>query len=304
MTIPDKAQQSPLEQLQEMNERVGKARKSSARPRDPTKKVERYYRAQLNSLIRLMSKRVKEDVLPVIKEEKAEYRQGMGDSMPDYTADAWSDRVIQAIQAVAGEFISGAFAQQYERIAQQTVSMAESESTQAFVESVNQAVGVDMSKMIDNEGLREYTEAAAYQNAQLVKNIPEKYFTGIENAVLGGVRGGDAPSTIAKKITEQTGIAGRRANEIARDQTAKLTGEITERRQRQAGIKYFQWITSKDERVGDDHRRAAQRDVGYGPGTYKWSKPPKEGVPGNSTRPNCRCTAKPIFEFEIAEKKR
>ena len=302
MATPDKAQQTPLEQLTEMNERVGKTRKKSARPRDPTAKIERYYRAQLRSLVRAMAKRVKEDVLPVVQEEKEAYRQSTGDSAPNYTADAWSDRVINAIQAVAGEFISGIFAQQYERIARQTVSMAESETTEAFVKSVNEAVGVDMGPILDNEGMQDYVQAATRQNVGLIKSLPEEYFTGIEYAVLGGIRGGDAPSTIANKIQKQTGIHERKARTIARDQTSKLTGEITERRQRQAGIKHFQWITSKDERVGDDHRRAAKRDVGFGPGIYRWDKPPKEGVPGNSTRPNCRCTARPVFEWELPEK--
>ena len=118
------------------------------------------------------------------------------------------------------------------------------------------------------------------------------------------MRAGQSPTQIANNIQEATGITRRRARGIARDQAAKLHGEITERRQRQAGIKYFRWVTSKDERVGTDHARAAARDVGYGPGVYRWDRPPKEGIPGRATRPNCRCTATPIFEWELPTNKR
>ncbi len=297
---PAQVKKKPLEQLQEMNEQAGKTRRRSAStPRDPTKDVERFYRAQLKSLVRMIKKEIEEGVIPVVKEEKAEYQ---ADSVPTY--DAWADRVIEAIRRISRRFVQGEFQEQYERLARRTVSMAEAETTDAFVKSVNKAVGVDIRPMLDEEGMREYVQAASWQNAQLIKSIPEEYLKRVETAVVGGIRGGDAPSKIARNIREATGITRRRAELIARDQTAKLTGEISERRQKQAGVKYFKWITSKDERVGDDHRRAARRDVGYGPGVYRWDNPPPEGVPGNSTRPNCRCTAKPVFEWELPNKGR
>lgn len=288
-------EQTPLEQLTEMNERVGKTRKKSAKPRDPTAKIERFYRNQLKKLVAEMNRRIMEEVMPVVRGEKAEYQ--VKDSVP--TKDAWADNVIASLEKVSQDLTEGAFASQFERLAQRTVSMAEADTTDAFLKSVNEATGVDMSNMLDQEGLAEYVQSATYQNSKLIKNLSNDYISGIQTAVLGGVRGGDAPSKIAKKIQEKTGVQRRKAELIARDQTSKLTGEITERRQKQAGIRYFRWVTSKDERVGDDHKRAARRDVGYGPGVYRWDKPPQEGVPGNSTRPNCRCTATPVFEWEL-----
>lgn len=302
MPLPDKAQQTPLEQLQAMNEQVGQTRKRSARPRDPTDRIEKFYRAQITSLVRLISKEVKEEIVPIIKEEKAQYRGSM-DSVA--TMDGWADRIIEALNSLLAKYTGpqSVFQSQYERLAQRTVSMADAESTEAFVNSVNKAVGVDLNPVLDQEGMRDYIDAATWSNLQLIKSVPEEYFKRIENAVMGGVRGGDAPTKIAQNIQEATGISRRRAQLIARDQSAKLTGEITERRQRQAGVKYFRWVTSKDQRVGDDHRRAARRDVGYGPGVYRWDNPPKEGVPGNASRPNCRCTATPVFEFELPKDK-
>lgn len=282
-----------------MNQRVSQTRKRSAKPRDPAEDVERFYRAQLKSLVRRLAKEIEEEVIPVVKQEKAEYQ---ADSAV-YTRDAWADNIINAIRAIASRFgPGGAFESQYERLAQRTVSMAESASTDAFLRSVNEAVGVDMSSMLDQEGMREYVQAASFQNAELIKSVPEEHLKRVETAVLGGVRGGDSPSRIARRIREATGVTRRRAELIARDQTSKLTSEITEKRQKQAGVKYFKWVTSKDARVGDDHRRAAERDVGYGPGVYRWDRPPPEGVPGNATRPACRCVAVPRFEWELPNK--
>ena len=284
----------------EMNEQAGKRRQRSARARDPGDKSERFFRAQLESLVRKLAKEIEAEVLPIVEQEEAEYQ--VGDAVP--TFDAWADRIIAALRKVAKQFVGESLEEQYERLAKRTVSMAEAESTSAFVKSVNEAVGVDVSKMLNEEDMAEYVQAAAHQNAQLIKSVPEQHLQRVEEAVLGGVRGGDRPEKIARQIREATGITARRAQEIARDQTAKIHGEVTERRQKQAGVKYFRWVTSKDERVGDDHRRAARRDVGFGPGVYRWDDPPPEGVPGNANRPNCRCTATPVFEWELPNRKR
>lgn len=289
--------ETPLEQLVKANEEIGRTRRRRPRKRDPARELDRWYRKQLRRIVREIADAVEAEVLPVVRETKAEYTL---DADPVATRDGWADRVIQAINLVWQSFTGAAFEQQADRLARQTVSMAESESTNAFLKSVNEAVGVDMSPMLDREGMREYLDVAAHNNAELIKSVPQDYLKGVEEAVMGGIRAGEAPTTIARNIQHQTGINQRRARFIARDQTAKLTGEITERRQKQAGIKYFRWSTSGDSRVGDDHRAAARRDVGYGPGIYRWDQPPKEGIPGRATRPNCRCTAIPVFEWEIS----
>lgn len=311
---PSKVQQTPLEQLTEMNERVGSTRKKSARPRDPTKKVERWYRNQLKSLVRAMAKAVEEEVIPVVKAEKADYQ--VKDAEPVYTRDAWADRIIAALSSVSEQWVRG-FGEQYERMARRTVSMAEAESTQAFVKSVNEAVGVDMSAMIEQEGLQDYVEAATRQNAQLIRSVAEEHFTGIENAILGGVRGGESPSRIAQRIREQTGVSRRNAERIARDQTAKLTSEITERRHTQSGIQYYKAVTANDSRVtgkpGGKYPNAkiscwgiANQDIGYGPGIYKWSEGAtwngQKGLHPGRHHVNCRCVAVPKFEHELPKK--
>jgi len=309
-TVPE---QTPLEQLQAMNEQAGKSRRRSARPRNPTKKVEKFYRAQLKSIVRAINKEVEETVVPVVKEEKTDYLQ---DADPQYTRDAWADRIIEAIRRVARRFTEGEFASTYERLANRTVSMAEAESTDAFLKSVNEAAGVDMSSMLDQEGIQDYVQAAQYQNAQLIKSVPQEYLTRVENAVLGGIRDGDAPTKITQRIRESTGVTRRQAERIARDQTAKLTSEITERRQRSAGISYYKVITAGDERVtgkpGGKYPNAkiscwgiSRKDVGYGPGVYRWDEGAswggQTGLHPGRHHVNCRCASQPVFEWELPD---
>ena len=166
------------------------------------------------------------------------------------------------------------------------------------MESVNQAVGIEVFKGQSSK-LTTSLEAASLTNAKLIKNITDTHADRISTSILESMRAGYAPSKIAADLQKQSGISRRRAKLIARDQTAKINGELTKLRNLEAGITHFRWVHSGDGRVGDDHRRAASRDVGFGPGVYRWDKPPKEGIPGRSSRPNCRCTAAPVFEWEL-----
>lgn len=238
-----------------------------------------------------MAKMVYEQVIPEIQRLK-----------PSYTADeTWSDAVLAVIRRVSRLFIGDAFNQQAMRIARRTVSMEDADNEKEFLKSVNAAVGVDFNFLARSASLEEYLSAAVADNVSLIKSVPEQYFQRIESVVLDNMRAGFAPSKIAKDIQAATGITSRRAKFIARDQVAKLNGDLTKRRNKDAGIEHFRWVTSKDARVGDDHRRAAERDVGFGPGVYKWDRPPAEGIPGHSTRPNCRCTAAPVLAFQLKQ---
>lgn len=308
-------EQSPLDTLTEMNERVGRTRKRPARPVDSSKKVERFYRQQLRSLVRSMAQEVNQELLPIIKEEKAAYT-------PDaaYTRDSWSDRIIAALERIVERFTGAGsiFARQYERLGQRTVSMAEAETTQAFLDSVNKAVGVDLSAVLSQEGIQDYINIATRANVDLIRTVPGEYFSRIQSAVLGGVRDGQAPSQIAKAIQQATGITDRRARLIARDQSAKLSGEVAERRQTQAGIKHYRSSTAGDLRVtgrpGGMYPNAkiscwgiSQRDIGYGKGVYRWDQGASWGGetklhPGRH-HIQCRCTSTPIFEFELPKGK-
>lgn len=228
--------------------------------------------------------------------------------------DAWIDRILGAIAFVMSMFNDNVLASQAERLASTTVAMAEAESTKAFIESVNQAVGVDMQAMISNEGLSAYIEAAAQQNTALIKSLPQEYFKDIQNAVIGGIRNGDAPSKIIRVIQEKTQASYGRAKLIARDQTAKLTSEINEKRQVNAGITHYRSVDAGDERVtgrpGGKYANAkikcweiARRDIGYGPGVYRWdegaSYAGQKGLHPGKHHIQCRCTASPVLPWEL-----
>lgn len=292
-----------------MNREQLAKRKRPAPPLKTPDAVESWYRRQLRSLVVAMNKAIGAEILPIIRQEREAY---VGDAAP--TFDGWAERINRALELAAGQFASQAFESQLERLAREVVVRTDTVTTGAFIESVNKAVGVDLSAIITNEGLNDYLEAALIENVNLIKTIPSQYFSQVRTSVISGMRNGDRPSTIAKRLQELSGVTQRRAAFIARDQVAKLNADIVEARQTNAGITHYRVITSGDERVtGNPAGRypnakikcyeIARRDIGFGPGVYSWKEGAEyagqKGLHPGKHHPGCRCTSSPVFEWQL-----
>lgn len=92
-------------------------------------------------------------------------------------------------------------------------------------------------------------------------------------------------------LEERLGMGQRRAHLVARDQIAKLVGQINMDRQVALGITHYEWDTRRDNRVRPQHKKQRRK-------IYAWSKPPPGGHPGMP--PLCRCNARPVVTNIIA----
>jgi SPP1 gp7 family putative phage head morphogenesis protein len=107
------------------------------------------------------------------------------------------------------------------------------------------------------------------RNVNLIKGLTEEYRKKIKETVLSGWQSGITAEELAKQLTEinqnfATGgfkiVNGRKIRKqsrsmlIARDQINKLNGMYSRRRQLEAGVEMYTWITMADERVRPRHR--------------------------------------------------
>lgn len=282
-----------------------KRKPRAPKPVKPDAKTEAAYRAQLQSLVRLMAKELYAVIEPELKRLKPQY------TADAYVRDSWVDSVLGAIRRVSSKFTNALFSEQAERIAARTISRAEADNAEDFRDSVNKAVGIDITRVTQSTGMRNYLEASTAANVNLIKSIPAEYFQKVETLILDGMNGGLAPSTLAKQIQEETGVAYRRAKFIARDQMAKINSDLTRKRQEEAGIDFYQSIDSGDIRVSGNPAGKypnakiscwgiARQDIGYGKGIYKVSDgAPWRGESGlhpGKHHPGCRCTAQAMIE--------
>lgn len=272
---------SRLDALTETNLELMQKRKKrpkAPKPIEPSKDAWNYYHKELKSLVRAMTSRLIAELEPAMKRLKPDYT---ADSL--YTRDGWVDEILSAIRSVSRLFTSELFDAQARRVAASTISRADAANSDEFRDSMNKAVGIDFQLITRSKGISDYLDASVAENVNLIKSIPEEYFKEVETIVLAGMKNGKAPTAIARQIQEEAGVSYRRAKLIARDQTAKLNGDLTRKRQEAAGIEFYKVRTANDRRVSGDPSgkypnakiscyAIARQDVGYGVGIYKLSE--------------------------------
>jgi len=153
---------------------------------------------------------------------------------------------------------------------------------------VRAALGADV--FIADKKLAGLTDGFITENVALIKSLPAKMYTDIENVVARGLAQATPHQQIADELEEKFALARDRARLIARDQVGKLYGQINAARQQELGVTHFFWRTAHDARVRDSHEEFEKHG---GDGRWAYADPPDEGLPGEPI--NCRCTAEPDF---------
>jgi SPP1 gp7 family putative phage head morphogenesis protein len=126
--------------------------------------------------------------------------------------------------------------------------------------------------------------AWAQQNVALIKSLPVSIAAQLQSELTAAFVNGTNMKDLSRIVRDRADVGQSRAELIARDQIGKLTGQLSQYRQRAAGIDSYIWRTMHDERVRPTHRVRDGKE-------YKWSD---GGItPGSEIR--CRCVSVPIF---------
>ena len=145
-----------------------------------------------------------------------------------------------------------------------------------------------INPIIEDAFLDAQVNAFVERNVALIKNIPAQSLARVETVVRTEIEKGTSAKDITAAVQNELSIAKNRAKLIARDQTNKFMGKITELRQKSLGITEYTWSTSRDERVRESHKVKDGK-------TFSWSKPPADtGHPGEDIQ--CRCVAIPVMD--------
>lgn len=233
----------------------------------------RDYRAILRRMLREMADIVREGVVPQIEREMALMR----DAPRDWFSGLFA--AVVNLQRVAGEAVDRILGLEAER------------HTLEFMRTAKNALGVDLSSVVRQEDLGDYLDLVSARNAALIKGLADDTIRRIQQTVMRSVLEGESTRQLRGKLAADFGIMGRRADLIARDQTAKLNSDLNRIRQTQAGIEEYVWRTSHDERVRPRHRELDGK-------TYKWgeSTGAEEGLPPGQPI-QCRCVAIGVVKF-------
>lgn len=141
----------------------------------------------------------------------------------------------------------------------------------------------------------EQLHAWVEENVGLISSIPEDALEKMKDIVYEGYANGKTTTRMVEEIRRAYGMSRRRAELIARDQTAKLNGQIQKAQQQDAGITEYIWSTTGDERVRRSHQELNGKK-------FSWNDPP-ENSDGRKCHPGqdyqCRCIGRPVFNLNI-----
>ena len=136
-------------------------------------------------------------------------------------------------------------------------------------------------------------------NVALIKTIPQESLGRMRQIVLEGYRNGETTTAIVKQIQRTYSVDRRHAQLLARDQIAKLNGDITQQQQQDAGVVEYVWSTSGDSRVRPSHAALNHK-------RFRWDDPPVvDEKTGRRCHPGkdyqCRCCALPVFNIKTVD---
>ena len=122
---------------------------------------------------------------------------------------------------------------------------------------------------------KQLTQGFIKANVDLIVTVPKRLLGGLTSDLqkLAETKPFDEHA-IAEVLRNQYGSSGYNLRRIARDQTNKIIGQLTEKRQINAGIEKYTWSTSGDERVRPTHRDNDGLE-------FYWGQPPATGHPGH-----------------------
>lgn len=129
------------------------------------------------------------------------------------------------------------------------------------------------------------------ENVDLISTIPEDTLDKMKDIVYDGYTNGRTTTQMVKDIQRVYSVSKRHATLIARDQTAKLNGQIQRAQQLDAGMTEYIWCTTGDERVRNSHKELNGKK-------FSWNDAPvnsdgRKCHPGEDYQ--CRCIGRPVF---------
>lgn len=246
---------------------------------EPSIGLERAYLAELNRLLQACARAYRDVVLPAYQQ------RSLGDAMATWMTDVDST-TFGRFASLVNALRLGVF----ERIST-LLGLEAKRHTEQWLRNAKKAFGIDLKGVVDSEGLNSYLEAAALRNASLITGLTDDLVRRVSQDVLASMIAGESAAQLRPRIARSFGFSANRAKVIARDQTSKLTSDLTRKRHEEAGIEEYIWRTSQDERVRERHRNLAGRKYKYGEPTGA-----EEGLPPGQPI-MCRCTAQAVVEF-------
>lgn len=240
----------------------------------------RYYR-RLAALIDKMTAQTKKEIIKLFNEDHAQEYFAMDDSI--------SSQARILTNALTSKF-DDLFASLAKPMSEDMLNDVNKSSKQTLTQGLKEiSGGLTIPVASINDQLKEILSATISENVTLIKNIPAKYMTNIQGAVMRSIASGNGLKDLVPAINKQKGITLRRARIIAADQTSKAYSNLTASRMQDVGLEEYIWRHTPGSRYPRHEHEAMDGNI------YSFKNPPvidsktgERGIPGQLIHCNCR----------------
>lgn len=155
----------------------------------------------------------------------------------------------------------------------------------------------EIDTTLSDARLKEVIQASTEQCVNLITRIPSKYLDEVQGEVMRSITTGRGLQDLTPFMIEKYKGSTKHAKLIAIDQTRKAYTSINVARLQRLGVESFIWVHSG----GGKHPR--QDHINMSGKEFRFDDPPvidrrtgERGLPSQTY--NCRCTLRPVFNFE------
>lgn len=254
--------------------------------------AEREYTRVVNEYMRLLKQEI-EKAIPEIKDSYKVNRDA--DIKDGIRADSFTDlmlRINEIFASIESKLVKKVSGYGLRKKLENLANLNRKLTVKEWKKAIRSTLGIDIREDyylgdFYKEQLQDWSE----QNVELISTIPNDTLAKMREIVYNGYTSGKTTTRMLKEIQRAYKVGLKHARLIARDQTAKLNGQIQRHQQIDAGITEYIWCTSGDERVRDSHKALDGKK-------FSWDNPPLNSD-GRACHPGedyqCRCIGRPVF---------
>lgn len=255
--------------------------------------AEREYVRMANEYMRLLKEELEEN-LPTLKDSYKENRDEL--AAENRRADAATDLILKVNELftrMKSSLIKKTVGFGLRRRLESLANLNRKLTVREWKKAIKATLGIDIREdYYLGDFYIEQLQKWVMENVDLISTIPDDTLEKMKDIVYDGYVNGRTTTKMVRDIQRVYNISKRHAVFIARDQTAKLNGQIQQYQQMDAGIEEYLWDTVNDERVRASHRELNGKK-------FRWDTPPVNSD-GRACHPGqdfgCRCTGRPVFK--------
>jgi len=269
------------------------ANKGKIRIRRPKKwlypmPAERAYIREVQAINKVFWEKIRENIIPNLSMLVAQAKSIRPDDNGERIDAAWVDHLKQLTEKTLYDFDKAVGKPKISAISTEQAAKLSMFNKSQFVKVIHSSLAVN--PIVQESWLEPQMKAFAGQNVDLITNLAIEQKARVEQTLYRNLSQGKGIDAIKEELDKDESIGQNRSKLIARDQTNKFNGQLTQMRQQEVGIGSYIWTTSRDERVRPDHAALEGK-------MFSWNAPPSIGNPGESI--NCRCIAQPVITDDM-----